>query len=206
MRGTVVGMGNGVGAVVLCAGGASRWQESANAAGFAVAHKLLAPLRGRTVVELAVSVALAARLDATIVVTGPVALPTSITADGRVTVVHNPDWASGQAGSLALALDRCATLGLDAAVCGLGDQPFLEPEAWELLARGDFATPIAVATYGGVRGNPVRLDASIWTLIPRDGDEGARPLMRSRPDWVTEVACPGNPTDIDTVEDLLLWS
>jgi molybdenum cofactor cytidylyltransferase len=171
-----------------------------------VAHKLLAPLRGSTVVELSVANALAAELDVTIVVTGAVPLPGSVVTDPRVTVVHNEHWAQGQAGSLALALDRCLELGMHAAVCGLGDQPFIETEAWELMARTSTATPIAVATYGGVRRNPVRLDASVWPLVPRTGDEGARPLLRSRPEWVTEVACPGNPIDIDTVEDLLSWS
>jgi molybdenum cofactor cytidylyltransferase len=171
-----------------------------------VAHKLLAPLRGSTVVELSVANALAAELDATIVVSGAVPLPASIVTNARVTTVQNTGWAEGQAGSLALALDRCTELGMHAVVCGLGDQPFIETEAWVLMARTPTATPIAVATYGGVRRNPVRLDASVWSLVPRTGDEGARPLLRSRPEWVTEVACPGNPIDIDTVEDLLSWS
>jgi molybdenum cofactor cytidylyltransferase len=171
-----------------------------------IPHKLLAPLRGSTVVELSVANALAGRLDATFVVTGAVPLPASIVTNPQVTIVHNAYWAEGQAGSLALALDRCRDLGVDAAVCGLGDQPFIEPEAWDLLARTHTPTPIAVATYGGVRRNPVRLDVEVWPLVPRTGDEGARPLLRSRPEWVTEVACPGNPIDIDTVEDLLSWS
>ncbi len=195
-----------VAAVVLCAGGASRWQASAAAAGLSVAHKLLAPLRGRTVVEWAVEHALEARLDATIVVSGSVALPVAITTDARVTIVHNPLWIDGQAGSLALGLEACAAIGIDAAVCGLGDQPFIGSDAWELVARSVTDTPIAVATYGGARRNPVRLDAAAWPFVPRTGDEGARTLMRSRPEWVTEVACPGNPADIDTVEDLLSWS
>lgn len=174
-----------------------------------MSHKLLAPLRGRTVVEWAVEHALEARLDGTIVVTGSALLPSRILTDERITVVHNPEWERGQAGSLGLALDACARLGFDAAVCGLGDQPFIGPGAWELLGRATTATlptPIGVATYGGVRRNPVFLDASTWPLVSRTGDEGARPLMRSRPSWVTEVACTGNPADIDTVEDLLSWS
>ena len=203
--GTVVEMRR-VAAVVLCAGGASRWQASAAAEGLSVSHKLLAPLRGRTIVEWAIEHALEAALDATIVVSGSVALPVAITTDARVTIVHNPRWIDGQAGSLGLGLEACAAMGVDAAICGLGDQPFIESDAWELVARSATGTPIAVATYGGARRNPVRLDASVWPLVPRTGDEGARALMRSRPDWVTEVACQGNPADIDTVEDLLSWS
>ena len=195
-----------IAAVVLCAGGAARWQESAARAGLSVSHKLLAPLRGRTVVEWSIEHAKAAGFDATIVVTGAVALPLTVVHDPALTIVANQRWADGQAGSLALALDRCLELGIDIAVCGLGDQPFIEAEAWSIMGRTSVATPIAVATYGGERRNPVRLAAETFSLIPRTGDQGARPLLQKRPEWVTELACPGNPIDIDTVEDLLSWS
>ncbi len=195
-----------IAAVVLCAGGGARWQESAARAGLAVSHKLLAPLRGRTVVEWSIEHAKAGGFDATIVVTGAVVLPLAVLHDPALSFVANPDWAEGQAGSLGLALDRCRELDIDIAVCGLGDQPFIEAEAWSIMGRTPITTPIAVATYGGDRRNPVRLAAEVWPLIPRTGDEGARPLLRKRPEWVTELACPGNPIDIDTVEDLLSWS
>ncbi len=165
-------------------------------------HKLLAPLRGRPVVRWALDAAIAAELDETIVVTGAVALD-HVVPPG-VTVVRNERWVDGQAASLAAAIDAVGARH-DALVVGLGDQPFLEPAAWRAIAATRSAG-IAVATYGGRRGHPVRLDRSIWDQLARTGDVGARDLMLGRPDLVCEVPCDGQPADIDTREDLARWS
>jgi CTP:molybdopterin cytidylyltransferase MocA len=140
----------------------------------------------------------AAVLDELIVVTGAVDVP--LPEGARE--VRNPRWAEGQATSLAAGL--AAAAGHEAVVVGLGDQPLIPAEAWRLVAESD--SPVAVATYGGVRRNPVRLAASVWPLLPTEGDEGARSLVRSRPDLVVPVACPGDPVDVDTQEDLATWS
>ncbi|MBV9285087.1 MAG: nucleotidyltransferase family protein [Acidimicrobiia bacterium] len=173
--------------MVLAAGGGSR---------FADGHKLLAPFRGRALVTWAAEAAEEAALDETIVVVGET--PLTDVLPGSVTVVPNPEWADGIATSLWVALETVADF--DAVVVGLGDQPLVPASAWSLLAVS--TSPIAVATYGGRRRNPVRLARSIWPLLPRTGDEGARALMRAHPDLVAEVPCPGDPADVDTVGDL----
>lgn len=182
-------------AVVLAAGEGSRFEGDG--------HKLLAPLRGRPVVRWAIDAAAEAGLDELIVVVGAVDL-SAVVPDG-VTVVVNERWADGQATSLAAAVDAADARHHDAVVVALGDQPFLEPDAWRAVASCEDA-PIAVATYAGRRAHPVRLDRSVWPALARVGDAGARELMRERPHLVCEVPCLGQPADIDTREDLGRWS
>lgn len=162
-------------------------------------HKLAVSLRGRPLVSWAVGAALDAGLDETIVVIG--AHDVTQHLPDTVTVIVNESWAEGQASSLRAALDWCARQGHSGAVIGLGDQPLVPAGAWRSVA---FARdgPIASATFQGRRRPPVRLDSSVWSLVPVAGDEGARAVMRRRPELVFEVACDGDPIDIDTLDDL----
>jgi CTP:molybdopterin cytidylyltransferase MocA len=189
-----------VAAIVLAAGGGSRFTASGGAG-----NKLLAPYLGRSVVEWAIENAAAAELDATYVVRGATELPVPPLAIGAVQFVDNDRWPEGLATSLRAGLTRARRDGHHAAVIGLGDQPLVLAEAWQRVAAAT-GKPIAVATYKGVRGNPVRLSALVWPLLPAAGDEGARVVMRRRPDLVVEVPCPGGAADIDTVDDLTEWS
>ena len=179
------------GLVVLAAGGGTRFTGGS--------HKLLTAWGGRPLASWAVASALAAGCGPVLVVTGAARLR----VPAAVLVVHHDRWADGQATSLARAVRVARALGWRAVTVGLADQPGIGPEAWRAVAAS--AAPIAVATYGGRRRNPVRLAREVWDDLATVGDEGARSVMRARPDLVQEVPCPGNPADIDTSEDLARW-
>ena len=184
-------------AVILAAGSGSRFHGDG--------HKLLSDFRGRPLASWALWHAIEAGLDETLVVTGAVDLSALVDRwRDLVRVVDNTRWAEGQATSLQAAVDAARAGGHDTIVVGLGDQPLVPPEAWTAVARSP--SPIAVATYAGRRRHPVRLDASVWPLLPVAGDQGARVVISQRPELVVEVACPGEASDIDTLEDLTKWS
>lgn len=191
--------------VVLAAGAGSRFRDPDHKEGREATHKLLAVLpatAGRpreTVAARSIARAIAADIGDVIVVTGAVELP----LPGEVIERVNTDWEQGQMTSVLAGIAEAASRGHHRVVFGLADQPGIEPDAWRAVAGHD--GPIAVATYAGRRGNPVRLDEEVWNLLPIGGDEGARVLMRNHPHLVREVPCTGSPADIDTAEDLRQW-
>jgi CTP:molybdopterin cytidylyltransferase MocA len=182
-------------AVILAAGGGTRFTGDG--------HKLLAAIDGSPVVAYAVGAAVDAAIGEVVVVTGAVDLHGVLPAG--VTVVHHERWDDGIASSLHVGVDVARHAGAGAVVIGLGDQPFVGAEAWRRVAAA-VERPVSVATFDGEHRPPVRLSSEVWSLLPVSGDEGARALMRWRPELVGEVPCPGRAADIDTVEDLARWS
>lgn len=158
---------------------------------------------GRPVVAVAVGAAVAAGFDEVIVVVGEDDL-LDVLPD-EVTVVVNEDPGTGLAGSLAGALRLADVAGRDAVVVGLGDQPGIPAGAWRAVADAT-GRPMARAVYFGVPGHPVRLHRSVWARLPLEGDRGAAALLAGRPDLVELVPCEGDPSDVDTWEDLERWS
>ena len=185
--------------VLLAAGDGSRF--------IGPVHKLRALLQGRPVLVHSLENLSRSGIGPCAVVTG--AVPLGDLLDGAVEV-RNPEWATGQRSSVLAAIAHARSIGAEAVVFALADQPFLTPEAWQQVADCD--APVAVATYDGVRAHPVRVHRSVWDAFeasphgPLDADAGLRSFMRLHPELVHEVACKGNPADIDTQEDLAQWT
>jgi molybdenum cofactor cytidylyltransferase len=191
-------------AVLLAAGSGSRW-----IAGGGEGHKLTAKLPdGRVVFAAALDAAVNACTHESIpliVVTGAADVLRFVPAG--IQMVHNPNWADGQASSVQCAIRFAETVGSESIVVGLGDQPWMGAAAWRQVIKRlrEPGLPIVIPTFDGVRGQPVGLRSSIWAELPASGDEGARSLIRRSPYLVEELVCDGDIRsllDIDTPGDL----
>ena len=186
---------SGVSAIVLAAGGGSRFGGG----------KLLAKLGGKPIIEAVLDNLREAPVDEIIAIVGADAERLrKICERYSVRIVTNEEWERGQSTSVLAGL---RVSGGRAAVVLLGDQPFVRAEAVErLVAAFAEGAKVAVATYGGKRRNPVLFSREVWPLLEAElaGDEGARSVLRRHPELVVEVPCEGvgDPTDVDTREDL----
>ena len=165
--------------------------------------KQLLVVGGKPLVRHAVERCLGSRLDAVWVVVGHEANAVrEALAALDVRIVFNPAYSEGQARSLIAGLDA-ASIGADAVVVALGDQPFIEPVVIDRLVdvRRNDRPPIAMTSYGDERGHPVLFGRELFDeLRGIEGDQGGREVIRRHQNEV--VLVPGGsshvPLDVDT--------
>ncbi|HEY5165814.1 MAG TPA: nucleotidyltransferase family protein [Acidimicrobiia bacterium] len=187
-----------VAAALLAAGRGSRLGADATA-------KPLLELSGRRLVDWALDAAITAGTRPVLLVVGHGRDAVAAAAPPTVQVITATDWGLGIAHSLRAALDALEPHPeIDAVCVGLADQPRVGPDAYRRLVDAhQHGATLAVATYTGQRANPVLLDRSLWPEARTlHGDTGARALMSTH--TITEVDCTGtgDPTDVDTLDDL----
>jgi CTP:molybdopterin cytidylyltransferase MocA len=191
-----------VAAAVLAAGAGRRLGAPGGAGG--VTPKPLLELLGRPLVAHALDAARGSGCEPVLLVVGHRGAEVGAAAPGDVEVVVNAEWEEGIASSLRAVLRALDARPVGAVVVGLADQPLVSAEAYRRVAASYAAgARLAVATYGGMRANPVLLGRAHWReAAALTGDEGARRLFARHA--VVEVPCDGagDPTDIDTTDDL----
>lgn len=189
-------------AVVLAAGRSSRMGRA----------KQLEIVDGTPMVVRAVQTVLASCVDDVLLVTGAyaeavMALVESLKqrAGTRLQLVHNAEWATGQASSVRAAVQALPAHS-QAALFLPTDQPFAPATLLDDLSRAWRAGALLAAPTvdGQPRGAPAIFDRTLWPeLLALEGDVGARPLLqRHRAALVTLPALADWLRDIDTPADL----
>lgn len=194
-----------IGAVVLAAGGASRYGELKQLLPWGdvplVAHVTRQALACPDVTRVAVT--LGAGADGV-----HAALTGAALTGADVLQAPVPDWEAGQSRSVRAGLDA---LRRDSAPLGgvlflLADQPGVSTALLAALIRRHRETlaPIVAPRYQGQRGNPVLFDRATFAEFARlEGDIGARPILQA---YAGQIAWLDWPTaeiieDIDTPAD-----
>ena len=182
-------------AVVLAAGAGTRFGGG----------KLTAAWGGGRLIDGAIAAALAAPVRGVVVVTGADPAAAGLSGDGRLRLVHAPDYAEGMAASLRAGI---AALAADTAgaFLFLGDMPRVPhataPALAEALAAGALA---AAPVFAGRRGHPVIFARALFAdLLMLRGDQGARSILDHLGDRLALVPAPdaGVLFDVDSPGDL----
>jgi molybdenum cofactor cytidylyltransferase len=198
-RAVEVKPGRHLAAIVLAAGRSTRMGGP---------NKLLAEINGRPLVRIAAEEALKSQARPVIVVTGHQRERVEAAVSGLdVVLVHNPNFAGGLSTSLKAGI-AAVPADADGAIVCLGDMPQVDAKLIDRLLSAfdpEKGALVVVPTIDGKRGNPV-----VWSrrffpeLAALDGDTGARHLIASYPEAVTEVPLTGNAAlvDVDTPDVL----
>ncbi|HUG15977.1 MAG TPA: NTP transferase domain-containing protein [Thermomicrobiales bacterium] len=194
-----------IAAIVLAAGSSTRLGRP----------KQLLRVSGRPLLEHTLDVVRASSLNPRLLVLGAHSREIEAAVSTRsFDVIHNDDFASGQASSLRTAIESLPE-DVAGAVVLLGDQPLVPPWLLDsLAARFDPAIHAAVRPrYAGGPGNPVLLCRRLFPeLAVLTGDVGARDVLQRHAGAIAELDMTARvaPRDVDTEDDyaqlLLEWS
>lgn len=186
--------------VLLAAGTGSRFGDG---------QKLLADCAGEPLVRHAARTLRDAALDGVVAVLGHERERVAAALPDGVDTVDNPDYADGQATSVARGARAAADRGAAAAVFALGDMPCVDPATVDALVAAyrrldrETGADIVVPTVEGRRGNPVLFGAAHFDALQDvAGDRGGRALFDEFPVERVPVDDPGIHRDVDTEADL----
>jgi molybdenum cofactor cytidylyltransferase len=169
------------------------------------ANKLIAEIGGRALVRRVAEAALASAARPVLAVTGARAGEVEAALAGlQLTLVANPDYATGLASSLKAGI-RALPPESNGAVILLGDMPLIEAAHLDRLIGAFAADAIIVPTHRGERGNPVLWPRAYFSeLLQLDGDAGAKRLLGVHAAEVREIDLGTDAifADVDTPEAL----
>ena len=186
-----------VGAIILAAGGSSRFGQA----------KQLLSFQGESLVRRAVRGAIEAGCACVNVVVGDARdrIETELRETPAV-IVENPEWQRGLGTSIHCGLRHLLSSQpeLDAVVLLACDQPFVDASViTSLLAQQDNTRkPIVACSYANTLGIPALFDRACFeSLLALPDDSGAKALIESRSADVAQIEFEKGAIDIDTPAD-----
>jgi molybdenum cofactor cytidylyltransferase len=186
-----------VGAIILAAGGSSRFGQA----------KQLLPFQGESLVRRAVRTAIEAGCACVSVVVGDARA--RIETELRETlavIVENPEWRRGLGTSIRCGLRHLLSSRpeLDAVVLLACDQPFVDANViTSLIAQAENSRkPIVACSYADTLGIPALFNRACFELLlALPDDSGAKALIESRFADVAQIEFEKGAIDIDTPAD-----
>jgi molybdenum cofactor cytidylyltransferase len=186
-----------VAAVVLAAGGSTRFGQP----------KQLAAFRGETFVRHIVAASVEAGCAPVVVVVGEDAAQITLELTGlAASIVMHPQWSIGLGSSIGVGLQYVIDSATepDAAILLACDQPFVSAATLRQVIQSRLTSgkPIVASAYAATLGIPALFDRSCFPdLLQLTGDSGAKGIIFSRQHDVAPFNFPAAAIDIDTPAD-----
>jgi molybdenum cofactor cytidylyltransferase len=189
--------GEKIGAIVLGAGGSVRMGQP----------KQLLRIDGQSLIRRAALAAIDGGCNPVIVVTGAESnRVTGELAGLSVWTIYHANWQAGMGSSLKKGLDELQKLGtVSAVVVIVWDQPHMNAEIIRRLidAWGQSGKSMAACAYGDSFGTPCCFGRSKFPELLRLPDcLGAKQVLSSDPDDLTQLPWPPGAIDLDLPDDL----
>jgi len=186
-----------VAAVVLAAGGSTRFGEP----------KQLAAFQGEIFVRRIVAASVEAGCAPVVVVVGEHAAQITLELTGlAASIVMHPQWSIGLGSSIRAGIQHVIDSAAepDATILLACDQPFVSAATLRQLIQSRLTSgkPIVASAYAATLGIPALFDRSCFPdLLQLKGDSGAKGIIFSRQHDVAPFNFPAGAIDINTPAD-----
>lgn len=161
--------------------------------------------QNKTLLERAIEAALGSGCQPVIVVLGANAGLIDLSTNGDVKLVHNPNWSEGMASSIRTGINELKKYNdVERVLIMLCDQPFVDVKLIGAMQTRQQQTgkTIVACSYGNTIGVPALLSKSLFPeLLLLRGNEGARHILKDRPQELTIIPFEKGIVDIDTFDD-----
>lgn len=180
--------------LILAAGSATRMGEP----------KQLLPYGAETLLEHAITQAMRTTADQVFCVLGAHAEAIKQNIKKDLVFIENDNWQEGLSSSIVCGVERMESLGFDAVLVMLADQPLIDTAYLDLLIKtsAEHKRACIASNYGAKNGVPAVFPKEFYNELKNlKGDQGAKDLLNAPHKPVIIQHAQDKIQDIDTPED-----